>query len=84
MPADARKLNDAKGKRYWPRYPAAVWIRIDGAWRPGHVFVQLRTRDGWAMWTQYDAEGVPWPAWAMFAYDPQTIRPRDSDTPPAD
>jgi hypothetical protein len=79
---DARELpwrpprNPVEPKR------SAVWIRLDGQWRRGWVRHWERDGAGWAAWTMYQ-DDTPWTRVGLFAYDPKTIIPKDTDTPPA-
>jgi hypothetical protein len=61
-----------------------VWVRIGGAWRRGRIIEWVRQidRDGWDCVIMADepASGPPWQG--RYAFDPQSIRPRDTDPPP--
>jgi hypothetical protein len=55
-----------------------VWIRVGGVWRPGVVVAWFREEAGWCCWVQHGhPEGRPWPMFAMYLYDTETIIPRD-------
>jgi PPOX class probable F420-dependent enzyme len=42
------------------------------------VLAWFRDGDQWCCWAQHDhPEGRPWPMFEMYAYDPETILPRD-------
>lgn len=71
-----------------PRRPVqprrtAVWVRLDGKWRRGWIRHWERADDGgWAAWLMYTDE-EPGSHFGFFSYTPETIVPKDSDTPPA-
>lgn len=68
--------------RIEPKAPL-VWIRIDGRWREGRITKWVKDGERWLVWTSYQADR-PYAAHAWLLYDPETIRPRDGDAPPAD
>jgi hypothetical protein len=74
---DARRLQrPPKQARRVEPLQAAIWIRIDGSWLPGHIQCWF-THDGrWACWLSYQADPAhPTVAavWGLFAYDPVAI-----------
>jgi hypothetical protein len=83
---DARRAGPGiawKERRTAPRH-AAVWVRIGGTWRRGRIIEWVRQldRDGWDCVIMAD-EPVSGPPWqGRYAFDPQSIRPRDTDQPP--
>jgi hypothetical protein len=85
---DARRAGPGiawKERRTAPRH-AAVWVRVGGRWRRGQIIEWVRQidRDGWDCVIMAD-EPVSGPPWqGRYAFDPQSIRARDTDQPPAD
>jgi hypothetical protein len=85
---DARRAGPGiawKERRTAPRY-AAVWVRVGGRWRRGRIIEWVRQigRDGWDCVIMAD-EPVSGPPWqGRYAFDPRSIRARDTDQPPAD
>jgi len=63
---------------------AAVWVRVGGQWRRGRIigWVRQLDRDGWDCVIMADDEPVNGPPWqGRYAFDPRSIRPRDTDQP---
>jgi hypothetical protein len=55
-----------------------IWIRVAGAWRSGVIVAWFPDGAGWCCWIEHDhPEGRPWPVFAMYVYDRQTIVQRD-------
>ena len=85
---DARRAGPGiawKERRTAPRH-AAVWVRIGGKWQQGRIIEWVREidRDGWDCVIMAD-EPVSGPPWqGRYAFDPRSIRPRDTEQPPAD
>ena len=85
---DARRASPGiawKERRSAPRH-AAVWVRIGGKWQQGRIIEWVREidRDGWDCVIMAD-EPVSGPPWqGRYAFDPRSIRARDTDQPPAD
>jgi hypothetical protein len=81
----ARPLRDAeqagKHARRDSRYEAGhryVWIHVRGAWRSGVIVAWFRQDAGWCCWVQHDhPDGHPWPTFALYVYDADTIVRRD-------
>jgi hypothetical protein len=60
-----------------------MWVRVGGRWRKGWVQTWYFDDDGGRFaWATYD-DGTAWGKWALFRYEPETMRPRDGDEPPA-
>jgi len=81
--SDARKVGHPDHSRRVQPRNSAIWVRIDGRWRRGHIRVWARTPEGWVIWTQYTTDS-PWTLWEWIAYDPASIRERHDESPPAD
>jgi hypothetical protein len=85
---DARRVGPGiawKERRTAPRH-AAVWVRVGGQWRRGRIIEWVRQidRDGWDCVIMAD-EPVTGPPWqGRYAFDPRSIRARDTDQPPGD
>src|SRR5690242_1139606 len=85
---DARRAGPGiawKERRTTPRH-AAVRVRARGQWRRGRIIEWVRQidRDGWDCVIMAD-EPVSGPPWqGRYAFDPRSIRARDTDQPPAD
>jgi hypothetical protein len=85
---DARRAGPGiawKERRIAPRH-SAVWVRIGGQWRRGRIIEWVRQidRDGWDCVIMADEplSGPPWQG--RYAFNPQSIRARDTGQPPAD
>src|SRR5262249_57356722 len=65
---------------------AGVWVGCVGQWRRGGIieWVCETGRDGWdcVIMSDEPASGPPWQG--RYAFDPQSIRARDTGQPPAD
>jgi hypothetical protein len=63
---------------------AAVWVRVRGTWRKGHITAWLKVLSVPAAWDceiQEDAPtGISWGG--RYMYDPRSIRPRHDDSAP--
>ena len=74
-----------KEQRTAPRH-AAVWVRVTGQWRRGRIIEWVRQIDcdGWdcVILADEPVSGPPWQG--RYAFDPRSIRPRDTEQPPAD
>jgi hypothetical protein len=63
-----------------------LWARVSGRWRRGRIIEWIRQidRDRWDCVIMAD-EPVTGPPWqGRYAFDPKSIRPRDTGQPPAD
>ncbi len=70
-------------RRVSPPYPRPMWVRLGGLWRPGWVLVWWQDAEGnWYAWGKHGGERGVAAAWALWVYDPGTIKPRDGDEPP--
>jgi hypothetical protein len=74
---DARRLPSPPkdAQRVEPRQ-SAIWIRVDGAWLPGHIQCWFTYRGRWACWLSYQedpAHPTVAAVWGLFAYDPAAI-----------
>jgi len=83
---DARRVGPGiawKERRTAPRH-ASVWVRIGGKWRRGRIIEWVRQLDGdgWdcVLMADEPVSGPPWQG--RYAFDPRSIRPRDTDQPP--
>jgi hypothetical protein len=65
---------------------SSIWIRVDGAWKAGHIGKWIRHGGIWACWLCYQADPEHpdvAPVWNLYAYDPRTIVNRtEHPTPP--
>ena len=84
---DARRASPGiawKERRTAPRH-ATVWVRVGGRWRRGRIIEWVRQidREDWDCVIMADepASGPPWQG--RYTFDPRSIRPRDTDQPPA-
>ena len=63
--------------RVRPRH-AAIWIRVEGAWRAGTIQDWYRDGGAWAVWVRHERpDGEPWPHFAGYRYDPVTVLRRE-------
>jgi hypothetical protein len=83
---DARRAGPGiswREKRAGPRH-AAVWVRVGGRWRKGHIVEWVRDleREGWeaVIVAEDPMDGSPWQG--RYVYDRQAIRPRYNDSRP--
>jgi len=64
---------------------AAIWVRVEGGWRAGHVHRWILGVDPerWLAWTSYtDPAGGGAPRWGLFRYDAKVLCQRHGDRPP--
>ena len=85
---DAEPFNTAT-RRDWTVVPARhayIWLHTAGAWREGHILHWMHLNDGrWALFAAFrHPQRWGYPAYEHFLYDPDTVRPRHDERPPAD
>lgn len=78
---DARELPWQPSRNPIQPRRTAVWVRLGGHWRKGWVRHWERAGNEWLAWLTYQ-DGTAGTKVGLFAYDPATIIPKDTDTPP--